>query len=400
MLVIVSCKKEDEIEKHEIKINAGSNNNTKIDTLPIADFKINQILNSDSTFTLNFSNKTLFGNTYTWYFGNGDSSNLFEPSIKVISNNTYTYTLKATNKYGSHSISKAITINSIPKLVSADFKVYLNIDSVNMVRLINKSKKFKKLLWKFSDNTTSTELNPIHEFSNNTERTIKLIVENEYNQKDSLTVTYPAGQITPFQNSVSIYLEDYKNLVYGAYRNLMYGSPGKYYSSNGPEFTLDPSPYTDFFYVYTNSLNVNYFITYFEYGKITYYLKQKTLNLTNLNSVMSFATGSFNFFDRQKTFSNSSTIYFNDTTLNVMNDNGMLKINDTKLGHSFQGYLSSISADNVYTFSTPIIFSGSFTNFESQSISVSPTTNEITSNHSWTVGIAQSTINIIYTGNK
>ncbi len=79
---------------------------------PISYFMADDSLNCSGV--VNFTNQSVNGPTsYSWDFGDGNSSNLASPSHTYLQNGTYTVSLSTTNSYGNHQIVKSnyITIN-------------------------------------------------------------------------------------------------------------------------------------------------------------------------------------------------------------------------------------------------------------------------------------------------
>ena len=73
--------------------------------LPKAAFTINQ-----TAATIQFSNQSQYSSDYLWYFGDGDSSTVFEPSHIYAQSGTYTTMLKVSKCLNTDTISYKITI--------------------------------------------------------------------------------------------------------------------------------------------------------------------------------------------------------------------------------------------------------------------------------------------------
>jgi PKD repeat protein len=118
-----------------------------IDSTPIPKFGVQQY----SSF-INLTDSSKFARSYKWYFGDGDSSSLVNPSHFYKKSGTYTITLVVTNKCGTtQSITKSITISnsSIGNMTSDDFYVYPNpatSDVTVKIANINKSVEQIKLI--------------------------------------------------------------------------------------------------------------------------------------------------------------------------------------------------------------------------------------------------------------
>lgn len=93
-------------------------------TKPTAGFDFN--ING---FTVNFTNTTIGGTSYSWNFGDGNNSSQASPSHTFPGPGTYTVTLTATNGGCSDQISKEITITSVgvnEQNWIRDFSIYPN----------------------------------------------------------------------------------------------------------------------------------------------------------------------------------------------------------------------------------------------------------------------------------
>ena len=73
---------------------------------------------SDTT-TANFANSSILGLTYQWFFGDGDSSNLFNPSHTYADSGTYSVMLIVSNACGSDTILHTVTV-TLPAQTATD----------------------------------------------------------------------------------------------------------------------------------------------------------------------------------------------------------------------------------------------------------------------------------------
>ncbi len=100
--------------------------------------------------------------TFSWSFGDGNTSSLQNPENTYLKGGNYTVTLIVTGDGGTATISKSITIQS-PPLPIADFEIkitgelYPNIASIT---LTNKSQNANTFFWEFGDGTTSNLSTP------------------------------------------------------------------------------------------------------------------------------------------------------------------------------------------------------------------------------------------------
>ncbi len=339
-LVIVflfnSCKKEEELQ-------------SVATILPTPDFYVTVTKNTDNTLSINVKNQSKDADGYVWYLDNQDSVNTFETTYTIERNKTYKVTLKAYNKFGSKIVNRFVDIFSIPTI--ADFNVIINLDSPNIVRFVNKSMNFDKLTWDFGDGTTSTELNPSHVFSNNLNRKVKLVAENNEKQKGSITIEFPYNQWQS-ENDCELYLKDLDNFRYVVKK--MFPYPGGIHTySLGPNYNANQLTLKDSIIIENNSSEKTYFIKYYNYNKITSYRKYSTIDLSNFTADLPNFLGTYNFIDRKTEYSSKEPDFYNDTTLSVSFSNGLISIEDNNLQHKFTGYLSSRSTPDKYVFEYP-----------------------------------------------
>ncbi len=242
--------------------------------------------------------------------------------------------------------------NNIPLPIKADFEVFIHIDSQRNVHFINKSKNFAKVTWHFGDNTTSNEINPTHFYQNGNNKTVKLVVENKQHQKDSISIPI-SYRWFEYRLECEYFLTDIQNKGYTVYNIKRYGGDGKFYFSLGDKATTIPTQFIDSFFYKTYTTDQSYFYKYYSENKITMYKRYMTLNLKDFYSLTFDLGMPINF--NERTFKNglSDPEILNDTVLTLKYNNGLLELTDTKLGHSFRGYLCSKSVSNTYVFSMP-----------------------------------------------
>jgi hypothetical protein len=383
VLLFNSCKKEEEHLSAEV-------------TLPIPDFYFTVATNTDHTISLTLKNLSKDADGYVWYLDNQDSINTFEPTYIIEKNKTYKVTLKAYNRFGSKSVNQFIDIFTIP--IIADFSVIINLDSPNIVRFVNNSTNFDKLTWVFGDGAKSSELNPSHEFSSNLDRKVKLKVENNDKQKDSITIVFKYNQWQDYTKCES-YLIDPLNFKYVVKKDFTYPG-GSHTYSIGPNYTTNQLTFIDSFILVNITSEKTYFIKYYNSNKITSYRKFSTIDLSTFFTDLPNLLGSFAFNNRIQESSLYPPNNYNDTTLTISFSNGLILLEDKKLQHKFTGYLSSFSNNNEYVFKYPDYTIDKTT--ISQNIVFSRTTDSIvaTYNKNWS-GFGYSSYNkLTYRGFK
>jgi hypothetical protein len=383
VLLFNSCKKEEERP-------------SAVATLPIPDFYFTVATNTDHTISLTLKNLSKDADGYVWYLDNQDSVNTFEPTYIIERNKTYKITLKAYNRFGSKIVNRFIDIFTIP--IIPDFSVIINLDSPNNVRFVNKSTNFDKLTWDFGEGTKSSELNPSHEFTSNLDRKVKLIVENNMKQKDSITIVFKYNQWLQ-ENKCELYLLDLLNFKFVVKKDFSYSDKNHTYSI-GPNFNNNQLPFLDSFILVNNTSEKTYFVTYYSLNKITSYRKYSTIDLSTFFTDLPNLLGTFAFNNRIQESSLNPPNNYNDTTLTISFSNGLILLEDKKLQHKFTGYLSSLSNNNEYVFKYPDYTIDKTT--ISQNIVFSRTTNSVvaTYNKNWS-GFGYSSYNkLTYRGFK
>ena len=141
-----------------------------------------------------FANNSQNGTTFTWLFGDGNSSPNTNPTNTYLNGGTYTVTLIGTSTtFGCvDSITNVITIDSLPNILVTPS------DSVGcrplLVNFINNSTNSNFYSWNFKDGNTSPAISPVNTFDTTGTFNVSLIVENFVGCKDSIKipiVVYP-----------------------------------------------------------------------------------------------------------------------------------------------------------------------------------------------------------------
>ncbi|WP_305856915.1 PKD domain-containing protein [Flavihumibacter rivuli] len=125
---------------------------------------------------------------YQWDFGvAGGSSNVANPSFTYTNPGTYNVSLIVTTNSGCKdtvSITNAVRVGTKP---TVDFTV--DRDSTcagNAVRFTSNAVPSDSLIWKFGDGSTSTDINPLHQYQDTGYMTVVLVAYNN-GCADSLT---------------------------------------------------------------------------------------------------------------------------------------------------------------------------------------------------------------------
>jgi PKD repeat protein len=139
-------------------------------------------------YTAQFVNLTVGAVSYSWKFGNGDSSILTNPSTTYNQGGYFSVTLTATSAYGCQL---AQTKNQLVRVFAptAAFTATPRIGCPGMtVQFTHTGNPINVIgyLWNFGDGTTSTALNPTHTYNAIGDYNVWLVVTNSFGCKDTV----------------------------------------------------------------------------------------------------------------------------------------------------------------------------------------------------------------------
>jgi len=140
--------------------------------------------------TVQFTNTSLLAQGYQWNFGDGGSSTADNPVYTWTLPGTYTVSLTAFGP--GNTTNTAVHVDSIVVHPSAVAYFVIQPTSVIVptepVYLYNLSGNADSYLWNFGDGSTSTELNPIHQYTAPGSYDVLLIANNQWNCPDTFAV--------------------------------------------------------------------------------------------------------------------------------------------------------------------------------------------------------------------
>jgi PKD repeat protein len=162
--------------------------------IAVSDVPVTSFEYFDDLFEVDFTNTTVEGLSYSWNFGDGNSSTMENPSHTYTAEGTYTVILSATNDCGTTVSEQEIVINALP---TAGFNAMNSIGCGPLSVAFNNasSSNVESLLWSFEGGnpSTSTEENPT------------VIYDNSGTYDVTLTVTSAAGtDISTLENFVIV----------------------------------------------------------------------------------------------------------------------------------------------------------------------------------------------------
>ncbi|TND09398.1 MAG: PDK repeat-containing protein [Bacteroidetes bacterium] len=145
-----------------------------------------------SPLAVSFNNTTTAdpGNSYTWDFGNGNTSSQQNPPgqnyLAAANDSVYTVELVVTNSSGcSDSVSIPVTVHPLPVAsftMSAD-----TVCALDNIIFTNTSTGINVYSWNFGDLGTSTTTNPVHAYGSAGNYTVQLIATTAYGCADTAT---------------------------------------------------------------------------------------------------------------------------------------------------------------------------------------------------------------------
>jgi len=168
------------------KKNAVTANYIRVVSGISTDFAYTLFSSCTAPFSIDFQNQSSGpGNiTYTWNFGNGQTSNAVSPTAVYNASGTYTVTLNAQSNLGCvGSTQKTITIGTVNTDYIAPPNVCLNVP-INFQN--SSSSPPLSSFWNFGDGTFSGQVNPVKTFT--TPGTYSVTLVNQYQHcTDSIT---------------------------------------------------------------------------------------------------------------------------------------------------------------------------------------------------------------------
>ena len=173
--------------------------------------------------TVQFSNHSIYGESYLWEFGDGSSSTEFEPVHTYERYGLYNVKLTVTGQGGKEYTYRQVEVYRMPLV---DFRVSHDVVMLpdDQVWLYNLSKYGDAYLWDFGDGSTSQEESPSHLYNEVGVYDISLDVWTEYGCTDRLM----KPEIVTVKGEGSIIFPN-------AFKPSMDGGNGGYYSLNDRE---------------------------------------------------------------------------------------------------------------------------------------------------------------------
>ncbi|GAB4416240.1 MAG: hypothetical protein OHK0039_25440 [Bacteroidia bacterium] len=154
---------------------------------PVADFEAS-LYSSCGPATVQLTNRSfsaVLGLSYVWYFGNGDSSSLVNPTVRYDQPGRYTVLLVAINSYGCRDTARRV-IDMYPDPVAMFAADPLVVCERETVQFTDLSTDATRWLWDFGDGGTSLEASPGHVYDRAGLYSVRLVVSFDGQCPDTL----------------------------------------------------------------------------------------------------------------------------------------------------------------------------------------------------------------------
>ena len=127
-----------------------------------------------------FDNSLINANSWSWDFGDGNTSNIQNPSNVYTEEGRYTVSLTASDGKFTMTKTKENFINVAIIPPSADFQYQISDADFREVSFINNSQNAVSYSWDFGDGQTSTESSPTHIYAEEGEYQVVLTATNNF----------------------------------------------------------------------------------------------------------------------------------------------------------------------------------------------------------------------------
>jgi gliding motility-associated-like protein len=159
----------------------------------IVGFKNNILLSEDTVCegtTINVSNTHYNVNNnaqFIWDFGNGSTSNIYNPEVFYSTPGTYIVKLiTVDSSFCNISDTISATVIIVPNNVKADFFIEAEYELFEDITFQNLSENATSYFWNFDDGNSSTQVNPVHRYKIDGDYTPCLTAYNTLGCSDSI----------------------------------------------------------------------------------------------------------------------------------------------------------------------------------------------------------------------
>jgi PKD repeat protein len=193
-------------DSRDVLIRASINGFTNV---PTAAFS-----SSVNSQTAGFTNTTTgLATSWSWDFGDSQTSTQQNPSHTYAAPGTYTVCLTATSPCGTNQVCQAVTICALPVASYTSSASALNVNFTDA-----SAGTVTSWQWDFGDSQTSTQQNPSHTYAAAGTYTICLIASNVCGDADTIcsTITICDQAIAGFTNSATLLNANFSDMSNGA----------------------------------------------------------------------------------------------------------------------------------------------------------------------------------------
>ncbi len=364
-LIFNSCKKEDDI-------NPTSNNgkDTSGNTLELtADFSYKILINDVGPDTFQFKNNSKNATSIKWYFGDIDSSSIENPFIVFPDEKTYTVKLFTYNGSQQKFLVRKISVKDLtvedtiknPNSIkpTANFKIYYNVDSNNVLHTFNTSTSNSiSAMWFVDDVLVSDQYQPSLQVDGNKSSVkVTLIVKESFGRKDTLSKIINLNDYQVDFGSTHYLLKSTSPVTYSFHHTRYYNRYGISAISFGDIYTSNRVQFVQGYEKTFDNNDEQTVIFSLDLPNYTVYKRVKTFNITELIPIFNSLPGQYLFEERYSlkiVNSYSTRTNFNDTVLNLSQINTTkFTVSDTTLKHYFEGFLSSYTNSSTLDFRVP-----------------------------------------------
>ncbi|HMG14142.1 MAG TPA: PKD domain-containing protein, partial [Saprospiraceae bacterium] len=317
----------------------GSNTKSKsVHVLQVPDAGFTSNLTSGcTTLTVNFTDQSTHApSSWKWIFPGGSpgTSTLQNPTVVYNTSGQFDVTLIAFNSVGSDTIVKHSYIN----VLSAPVSSFSSTINGNVVTFSNSSSSGVSYLWNFGDGNTSTEINPVHTYSQENTYTVTLTVTNSCGSNiisHTVVIILPptAGFSSNVNSGCDPLIVEFNNTTSSNATYFNWSFPGGI-----PSTSTDENPTV----VYTNSGSYNVMLIS---GNIA---GADTLLLNNFITVQSKPISSFGYSNNNSVTSFNNTTTGGSTYLWEFGDNTTSTLkNPTHIYEAEGTYIVKLTATNI-----------------------------------------------------
>jgi gliding motility-associated-like protein len=227
--------------------------------LPIVSFTNDTSISCSKT-TIQFTNTSISepNSTYFWNLGNGTTSTLPNPNVQYVDTGYYNVQLVVISPYGCKDSASNQVYAIFYPLPIANFTTDDFITNIvdQRIYFTDLSQNATKWYWSFGDDNFSNIQNPYHDYENEGEYSVKLVIENISGCKDSTTKKVMIVQIftpnsfTPNNDGINDYfythsegIPDFQYLrVWNKWGNLVFESNAMSKVWDGYDLNGKPAP--------------------------------------------------------------------------------------------------------------------------------------------------------------